>query len=357
MSTFDFHLCSDRPCLRHFLFHRALFLCLFLYIFLQFPLLLLDAPIFRILHLFVRPCLYALSFDFIWFSRLCQQFLSSPFSIYFLFFVFFFLPPFNFFFFLGCFYNSTLAFTRINHHFFSLSLYALPISSCCFSSYFPHPHHSSLLICLLLFFCLLLISLSFLVATHILLSTCLFIILFRFLFLLITPTFFIFYLLVSIPDFCLLRFIFSLQLSPLSLFFICQFAHFSVSSLVSSCDLSFSSNYSCLSYFSFTFLPLLLLSLFLSSDYSYFCCILFICPSLSLISLWFVFFTKPASTFAIFHFNGIFHSNYFYPRNFLFTCPFLCLYSFFYRLPLIPFFPAAPSSTICFHLLLFSICL
>lgn len=169
LSTFDFHLCSDRPCLRHFLFHCASFLCLLPYIFLQFPFLLLHAPIFRIPHLFIRPYLCALSFDFIWFARLCQQFLSSPFSIYFLFFVFLFLPPFSFFFYLGCSYNSILAFTRINHRVFSLSLYALPISSCCFSSYFPHLHHSSLLICLLLFFRLLLISLSLLVATHILL--------------------------------------------------------------------------------------------------------------------------------------------------------------------------------------------
>lgn len=126
-------LCSDRPCLRHFLFHCTLFLCLFPYIFLQFPFLLLDAPIFRILHLFVRPYLCALSFDFIRFARLCQQFLSSPFSIYFLFFVFFFLPPFSFFFFLGCSYNSMLAFTSINHH-FSLWVYMLYLFLVLFSA-------------------------------------------------------------------------------------------------------------------------------------------------------------------------------------------------------------------------------
>lgn len=196
-------------------------------------------------------------------------------------------------------------------------------------SWFPFP------------FLLLLISFLF--------STYLSIIFFRFLFLLITPTF-IFYLFVPIPDFCLLRFVFSLQLSLLSLF---------ASLLIS---LSLLLYLPVISLFLLT-IPAFLISPLLPFPYFFFHFFffltthIFVCPSLSLISLWFVFFTKPASTFAIFHFNGIFHSNYFYPRNFLFTCPFLCLYSFFYRLPLIPFFPAAPSSTIYFHLLVFSICL
>ena len=181
---------------------------------------------------------------------------------------------------------------------------------------------------------------SLLLLVSLLFSTYLSIIFFRFLFLLITPTFLHF---LFVRGYCWflspsIYLLFTAIAIIHLLFSICQSAHFSVSFLLSSCDLSFSSNYSCFPYFSFTFLSLLLLSLFLFSDYSYFCCILFVCPSLSLISLGFVFFTKSASTFAIFHFNGIFHSNYFYPRNFLFTCPFLCL--FFYRLPFTPFFPS-----------------